>query len=191
MQIWLPILLFAVGFAALFVELFVPALGVIGGSGIICMIVSTVLAFRSFGNAVGTLFLVGTLVGTPALVLIGLKMFPRTFLGRKLILGGIPEPGRAPSPQPEDPYRGLVGAQGTALTTLRPSGMVMIGDRKYSVVTGGEMVDKGTPVLVTRVEGNRIVVRKLRPSDSGGAAEGGAGGPPGGEETQEERGTRP
>jgi membrane-bound serine protease (ClpP class) len=180
MELWLPVLLFAVGFVALFIELLVPALGTIGGSGIICMIVSTVLAYRNFGNSVGTIFLMGTLVGTPALVLIGLKMFPRTLVGKKLILGEIPDPkGQSAltksiserTSSRGEPFQELIGRRGTALTTLRPSGMVMIDDRKYSVVTGGELIEKAGTVKVVKVEGNRIVVREIKPSDEGGSGD--------------------
>ena len=86
MIIWIPLLLFVVGFIALFLELFVPSLGMIGAAGIICMIAGTILGYRNFGPTVGTIFLTGTLVGTPLMIVIGLKVFPKTFVGKKLIL---------------------------------------------------------------------------------------------------------
>ncbi len=185
MELWLPILLFFLGFTALFIELLVPAVGTIGGTGIICMVASTVLAYRNFGSPVGTIFLVGTLVGTPALVLVGLKMFPKTFVGKKLILGDAQDQQRGFTSYSGEQYRGLAGKQGTALTMLRPSGMVMIDDRKYSVVTGGDLIEKGSRVRVVKVEGSRIVVRRLKASD------GSAGAVAGPEQTQQERGTGP
>jgi membrane-bound serine protease (ClpP class) len=48
-----------------------------------------------------------------------------------------------------------------AVTTLRPSGMARIEGVKYSVVTGGELIEKNQPVRVVKVEGSRIVVKKL------------------------------
>jgi membrane-bound serine protease (ClpP class) len=163
MPIWLPVLMFAVGIVALLVELFVPAVGTIGAVGIICMVTATVLGYRNFGTTVGTLFLAGTLVGAPVLVLIGLKMFPKTFVGKKLILGDLQEQAGGPADEDENADRDITGKRGIAVTTLRPSGMVMIGDQKYSVVTLGDMIEQGAEVQVVRVEGARIVVRKAKP----------------------------
>jgi membrane-bound ClpP family serine protease len=39
--------------------------------------------------------------------------------------------------------------------------MVRIGEKKYSVVTGGEFIEPGDSVNVTLVEGSRVVVRKI------------------------------
>ena len=160
MTVWVPLLLFIVGFIALFLELFVPAAGMIGGSGIVCMIVSTVLGYRGFGTTTGSLLLTGTLIGTPAMILIGLKVFPRTFVGKKLILSLSQDREGGYTAYNPPLYENLTGREGTAATMLRPSGMVMIDDKKYSVVTAGEIIEKGTRIRVVRVEGNRIVVRR-------------------------------
>jgi membrane-bound serine protease (ClpP class) len=160
MEIWIPLLLFAVGFVALFLELFVPAAGVIGAMGVICMVVATVLAYRSMGTGVGTVFLAGILVGTPAMIMLGLKAFPKSFIGKRLILHQSMEQESGYTSSDVETYRELLGSEGVALTTLRPAGMASIDNRKYSVVTGGEMIDKDEAIMVVKVEGNRIVVRK-------------------------------
>jgi membrane-bound serine protease (ClpP class) len=51
-----------------------------------------------------------------------------------------------------------VGRKGTAMTLLRPSGIAMINDRRYDVVTRGEFLEKGTPIRVVKAKGARIVV---------------------------------
>ncbi len=164
MLIWIPVLLFVVGFIALFLELFVPAVGLIGGGGIVCMIVGTVLGYRNFGTTVGTLFLTGTLIGTPAMIVIGLKMFPKTFVGKKLILSFSQERETGFTSYSSERYEGLEGMEGEALTMLRPSGMAKFNGKKYSVVTSGELVEKGTAIRVVKVEGSRVVVRPVKPA---------------------------
>jgi membrane-bound serine protease (ClpP class) len=47
------------------------------------------------------------------------------------------------------------------MTDLRPSGTVVIDDKRYDVVTGGEYLDHGTKVKVVAVEGSKVVVRKI------------------------------
>jgi membrane-bound serine protease (ClpP class) len=54
-----------------------------------------------------------------------------------------------------------VGREGVAVTNLRPSGTVMIGDTRLDAVTDGDYVGSGTKVKVTLVSGNRMVVEKI------------------------------
>lgn len=51
-----------------------------------------------------------------------------------------------------------VGLAGAALTELRPSGVAGFGDLHVDVVSVGPFIDKGQPVTVVEVHGNRIVV---------------------------------
>jgi membrane-bound serine protease (ClpP class) len=162
MTFWVPILLFVIGFVALFLELFVPAAGIIGAAGIISMIVATVLAYDALGKLVGTLFLVGVLIGTPAMIMLGLKAFPKSFAGKLLILTKSFEQKEGYTSADQDKFDALLGKEGRAYTMLRPSGMVLIDGKKYSVVTSGEMIQKDENVRVIRVEGNRIVVRRIQ-----------------------------
>ena len=90
------------------------------------------------------------------------KAFPKSFVGRKLILSKSMEQGEGFTSADSDRYEALVGKVGQTLTTLRPSGMVKLEGKKYSVVTLGEMIQKDESVEVLKVEGNRIVVRKAR-----------------------------
>ncbi len=55
----------------------------------------------------------------------------------------------------------LEGAEGVALTDLRPSGTAKIGDEKLDVVSEGSFVSAGTSVRVVRSEGYRHVVRPV------------------------------
>ncbi len=55
----------------------------------------------------------------------------------------------------------LVGELAQADTDLRPSGWVIHGDQRIFVVTEGSFVQKGEPVKIIAVDGNRIVVRKI------------------------------
>jgi len=161
MENLVPVFLFIIGIIAIFIEFFVPALGIIGLVGIGSIIASTVMAFRRCGSPYGYIFLVLSLVGVPGVILIGLKSFPRTFFGKKLILwtSQKPEEGYVSS----DTYRitSLVGKEGIVVAKLRPSGIVEIEGKRVSVVTEGEMVERGKRVKVLKVEGNRVVVREV------------------------------
>ena len=56
----------------------------------------------------------------------------------------------------------LLGRTGTAVTPLRPSGVALFDGARFDVVTEGDFLDADTPVLVTQVEGTRVVVEPAR-----------------------------
>ena len=56
--------------------------------------------------------------------------------------------------------RDLIGKTGIAISDLRPSGRAEIDGETMIVVADGEFVERGLPVTVTDVRGNRVVVSK-------------------------------
>ena len=54
----------------------------------------------------------------------------------------------------------LLEQQGEAYTDLRPSGKANINDQRFDVVTEGVFLEKGDPIRVIAIEGQRVVVRK-------------------------------
>jgi len=53
----------------------------------------------------------------------------------------------------------LLGKKGTAVTPLRPAGIMEVEGSRFDVVSEGSYVPAGAPVEVVKVEGRRIVVR--------------------------------
>jgi membrane-bound serine protease (ClpP class) len=147
------------GLVAVIVEFFVPAAGIIGVLGFGSIVTGVVLAFLRYGTAVGTAFLVGAVVATPAVIALYFKLFPKSFVGRWLILRNEQKKDDGFASFVPEKYEGLKGKEGTALTILRPSGMARIEGVKYSVVTAGEFIQRNDEVIVSRVEGSRIVVK--------------------------------
>jgi membrane-bound ClpP family serine protease len=78
---------------------------------------------------------------------------------RKLVLnmGETPERGYvAAKPGLKD----YLGKTGIAKTTLRPSGTAIFDGELVDVVTLGEFLEAGTEILVTSVEGMRVIVKE-------------------------------
>jgi membrane-bound serine protease (ClpP class) len=90
-----------------------------------------------------------------------LRFLPRLPFGRRLILEtGLPAgEGYASAPERD---RGRLGKHGTALSPLRPAGIADIEGERVDVVSDGELIEPGAQIVVTRVDGNRIVVRRHR-----------------------------
>ncbi len=53
------------------------------------------------------------------------------------------------------------GDKGVAKTYLRPSGKADIKDDLFDVVTESEFIEKGTPIVVSSIKGNRIIVSRI------------------------------
>jgi membrane-bound serine protease (ClpP class) len=159
---WLAVGLAAAGLLAILAEMFLPTAGVLGAAGLGSIIASIVVVYRHFGSLTGSLYLAAVAVLIPALIALYFKLFPRSPMGRWLMIRKAPGtgPGGEPGAEP-GPFAELAGREGRTLTALRPVGLVLIGDRKYSAVSGGEFVERDRRVKVLKVEGSRILVREI------------------------------
>jgi membrane-bound serine protease (ClpP class) len=146
------LLLFALGLVLLLAELFLPGM-VAGVTGGVLLGAGLVLTFLQFGVVPGLLVSCALAVVAMALFVVWLRIFPRTFFGRKLMLNH-----EAPAAGGSPDQSGLLGATGVALTPLRPAGTARILGRRVDVVAESSMIDAGIAVIVRRVEGVRVVV---------------------------------
>ena len=86
-----------------------------------------------------------------------LRLLPQLPFGRRLILDTGMTAGLGWVSAPESDHQWL-GRSGTATSPLRPAGIATIGGQRLDVVSDGAFIEAGAPVVVTRVDGNRIVV---------------------------------
>jgi len=144
MELWLILVLYMAGLALIVAEAFLPGL-VIGliGTGLIAT--SVIFGFRHHWALGAGQILLAMIVG-PAAFVAGIK---------RMTLKSTLEGGASFAVD----YSTLAGKAGEALTDLRPGGMAALEGRRVDVVTNGELVPRGTPVTVVKVEGNRVVVR--------------------------------
>ncbi|HEX2337180.1 MAG TPA: NfeD family protein [Hyphomicrobiaceae bacterium] len=166
---WEELLLVGSGLVLLILEVFViPGFGLAGVLGIGALLAGLSLSFvgagatwefilRAAGRVIFSLLL--ALAGSLAL----LRFLPRLPFGKRLILEtGLPAgQGYASAPESDSSW---LGKSGIALSPLRPAGIAEIENQRVDVVSDGEFIDSGAPVVVTRVDGNRIVVRRHRTS---------------------------
>ena len=59
-------------------------------------------------------------------------------------------------------YDNLLGCEGITDTFFRPSGNIIINDKKYDAITEGEFINKGAKIKVILVEGNKIVIKEAK-----------------------------
>lgn len=147
-------LLAGIGFVLVLTEFFLPG-GVLGTLGGILLIAAIAVGYVRFGPLGGTVVL--CVVGVIAAVgfCVGMAILPQTKMGRRLTLGRTLNTGAGLRRQGP-----AIGSEGIALTMLRPAGTALVEGHRVDVVTLGEFVEPGTQVLVTAVEGPRVVVCK-------------------------------
>jgi membrane-bound serine protease (ClpP class) len=159
------LLLFGLGVLLLAVEVFAfPGFGVIGALGVVSLLAGLALSLLGPGSTAGVIVSVLTRLVMSLLVavlaaLALLRFLPRTPFGRKLVLetGMTADQGYVSAP--EDEVK-LLGLSGVAVSPLHPSGLALIEGRRIDVISEGEYIDAGEPIVVIRVDGNRVVVRK-------------------------------
>jgi membrane-bound serine protease (ClpP class) len=164
---WEEILLVCSGLVLLAAEfLLIPGFGVAGVLGIAALLSGLSLSLigggatwdfilRALGRVIFSLLL--ALVGS----LVLLRFLPRLPFGRRLILESGLSAGKGYASPPEADKLWL-GKSGTAISPLRPSGIAEVEGERVDVVSDGEVIEAGAHLVVSRVDGNRIVVRRQR-----------------------------
>jgi membrane-bound ClpP family serine protease len=147
----LIIVLFAIGGILLLGELLLPTQGILGVLGVGAILFGIGKAF--FVNQwLGLGLLVATLLATPFVITAAINLWPRTPLGRRLILGQVDE-------HVVHPPRVGIGQTGVVVSPLRPLGLCeFAGDRHEARADTGE-IEAGASVRVVSIDGGRIVVR--------------------------------
>lgn len=150
------VLLLGLGLALVVAEVLFPSFGILSILATLAIVGAIVVAFGE-GADVGARFLVATVLLLPATILFGLKLFPRSPIGRHMVAGGLSF-GAPPATDPRDLE--LVGAEGKVEAPCRPAGTARLGGRRVDVVTRGEWIGTGESVKVVEVRGNRVVVAR-------------------------------
>jgi membrane-bound serine protease (ClpP class) len=163
----IEILMFIIGVALILLEIFViPGFGIAGISGIILVFASLFfslvggdpfLDFELVSRAIIQLSI--SLVLALVLIFVLAKYLPKTSIFNKFVLSVSEKSvdGFSSHTFAED----LVGAEGIALTTLRPAGTAEINGRRVDVMTESEYVEKGKKIEVLAVDGIRVLVREV------------------------------
>jgi membrane-bound serine protease (ClpP class) len=162
---WEELLLVVSGFVLVVLEIFViPGFGLAGILGIGALLVGLSLSLIGGGAtwefvalAMGRVLISVFLALAASLLL--LRFLPRLPFGRQLILETGLGAGEGYASAPESDSKWL-GKTGTAYSPLRPAGIAVIDGERVDVVSDGEFIDAGILIVVTRVDGNRIVVRR-------------------------------
>jgi membrane-bound ClpP family serine protease len=147
----LAALLLGIGVILFISELLLPThglLGVVGG----CTILASVFVAMKQNAWVGLALLLVCAAATPLLWMAFVKIWPRTPIGRRLVLPELTPPPPAP------PVR--VGQTGVAVSELRPMGMCEFDDgTRIESYSEHGIIPAGTTIKVIALVNNKPTVR--------------------------------
>jgi membrane-bound serine protease (ClpP class) len=151
-------LLFGVGALVLVAELFIPSHGVLTVVGIGFLVAGVVQTFRYGGEKAGTIAILACLVGLPAFAVAAIRIWPKTWVGRRV---APPNPVMTlrDTPVPVEEMSRFVGRSGKTVSTLRPVGICEFDGRRITCVAEFGMIDAGVSVEGVRVVGGNLAVQ--------------------------------
>ena len=154
----IAIMLFAL--VLLFLEIaIIPGVGITGIAGTILLFVALGISYWKLPIpwAVGVTVL--SVIAVLGLLYYVFFILPSTKLGKTLVLeekAVLPEDNFAVS----DTKR-YIGAEGVAISNLRPSGIAKIADERVDVITEGDFLEKGTKIKVVKATAGRVIVAAI------------------------------
>lgn len=163
------ILVFIVGLVLIFLEIFIiPGFGVAGITGIVLTIGALTLAlvrninfdftFVPQGSVAISFLMVTIAMAAPLIILLafGQQIFSSTLFKSMSVTGEMTKEGGYSVK--DNSLHALIGSSGVAITTLRPSGKVEIGNERYDAIADGSFIQPGHAVKVTEVRSSYLVV---------------------------------
>lgn len=184
---WVSVVLMLLGLAALLLEIHVfPG----HGSAFAGFILMFVGMFLSLGGTHHTAF--ALTLSTVLIVISGLAFLaylPKSPAWQKLgdemhhqqaaLFAPLAHDGAEFAPPPSSRLRENappIGAEGRTLSPLRPTGRAVFNNHEQTVVTEGDFLDAGTPIIVSEINGDRIVVEAVSAAFASAASLSEAGG---------------
>ena len=151
------LLIFIGGIALIGLEMFIPG-GIVGTVGVVTLVYAIIYVNKSTYYI--AFILVISLILAVILYYVNRNVFHKKlmFLDRLVLNDSIStKDGYVASESRVE----LLGRKLIAYTDLRPAGVAILENEKLDVVTDGDFIEKGNKIEVIRVEGMRIVVKKI------------------------------
>lgn len=154
---WTSLVFFIIGLTLLIIEGIVPGFGFPGISGIILIIVGTILAMDSVSIAILSLSV--AIIITSIVAIIFVKLGYKSKILNRVILKNRTDSDRGfLSSQSKNE---LLGKEGITLSGLRPSGYIDIDGQRLDALSEGGFIPKDSKIIVVKVEGSKIFVRRI------------------------------
>ncbi len=146
--------LVAIGFVLMALELFVPG-GVVAAIGFICLCGASVLIWMQHGFEWGATALLLSVVSALALTFAEVSLLKHSPLGRYFFLTRQTPGGPTP-----DAVDSSLGRSGEAVTTMAPSGIIVVDGKRHEAYSQDGLIERGTSVIVVGRDAFKLIVRR-------------------------------
>ena len=151
--------IFFLGLVLLAIEIFViPGFGITGILGILGIVAGIFMSFGINNIAQATSVIFFSLIADIILIIILARFILKSKGFKNIVALETDTAGYHSSVS----YDNLLGREGITDTFFRPSGNIIINDKKYDAITEGEFINKGVKIKVILVEGNKIVIKEVK-----------------------------
>jgi membrane-bound ClpP family serine protease len=147
--------LFAIGVALLAADVFVTSF-LLAVFGCLSMLGACAVVYRDYGLLSAVLAGIAASLLLAVTLYVELVLLPRSRVGRGLVVQSTSGVPAAPPANAAD----IVGKPAQAVTTLAPSGYVVVEGRRYEAFCQSGHAARGDPLRVTGLDSFRIIVSK-------------------------------
>lgn len=147
--------LFLIALVLFFFEIILPG-GILFIIGMLLLLVATGIAYFEYGSLAALGVFVGSGMLAFLMLILELKVLPKTWIGRRFFLRDEIEGGSLKTP----PKETLIGQEGETITVMAPSGKVRIAGQLLEGFSQNGHLDKGIAVQVIGTDPFRVIVRK-------------------------------
>lgn len=162
----LAICLLLLSIVLLCLELLIPSAGLLSAAAVISATGWIVAAFVYGGTNTGALAMAVTAVLCPVVFVIATRYWPKSYLGRAVLIGDAAHDHQRISAWTEERTR-LIGRHGHTVSPMRPSGAIEVDGRQYDAVTEGMPLSARVEITVISLTGNSLVVTPRLPDPTG------------------------
>jgi membrane-bound serine protease (ClpP class) len=159
----LALLLYVLCAILLVLEIFIPSLGLLTIFSLAAL-AGGIFLFFQISLAAGWIGIAVAVVVIPTIWVLTYKLFPRTRIGRAMILQKVRREIGDAIPDRDELQR-FLGRRGTTVGPLRPVGICEFDGRRVACLSESGFIARQRPVEVVRVEGHKITVRTIEPEN--------------------------
>lgn len=161
MNTWVwPVLLMLTGLFLAILELFFVSHGILTFLSL-CAVGGAIVTGFMYSPGLGIALLLTSVFGIPAFVILAIYLWPKTPVGKRVILPPPQEEAMLSDNPRFQELRSLVGRVGKTKSPMLPAGVVVIDGRSYDAVSDGFPIEADQWVRVVNVFGSWITVRAL------------------------------
>lgn len=154
----LGIVLMIIGFILVGIEMVLPGFSFPGIGGIACLVTSIFLTSKTIEQGIILTIIVIALLGIMLATI--LWLLSKGKISKSIVL--TEELNKEKGYISSNDLNYLLDKKGVANTDLRPTGIGDFDGITFDVISGGNYILKGTPIVIKEVQGSKIMVKECK-----------------------------